>query len=515
MHETQSSLNGKQINYYFWLFIIIHTLIWTIGPALIRPTLPHDTLEGITWGLQWQLGYNKHPFLTAWLCAGITQLFGTVGWPVYLMAQLAVSTTFIAVWQLAKKILPAMHALIATLVLEGVLFYNINSFNLTPDTLQSPLWALLGLFFYKALVTQKTSNWLYTALFAALCVCTKYQVALLLLSMLMLCLFNPAARKSFSKPGIYWSLVTFIVLITPHLIWLYQHEFITLTYAEKASSEYTQNKSAWSHLIYPLRFFINNIIQVIGLFILLWPFYDKKHLKKVVSKSENDLTEQPALNRFTWHFLIAIGFGPLLFSLLLCFITGDYFPPRWATPYFFALGIIVIAAMKPSLSKKTLTRFAVTLILFSTVLFVIRMSTLSLYPRPTSDAFLPNQKIAASLSKLWQEQYQAPLPYIAGSNYLVALITPYLSDKPLPYLSWNQKENPWINENDLRTRGGIFVWDEGQNYAWDEDSRNHARLPQSVLSRFPELRLLPNYTFYRSSDNAPIIIGVAILPPKA
>ena len=100
-HYSSSSIY-KNPSLYFWLFLMLHTLIWTLGPALIRESLPHDTLEGVTWGLQWQLGYNKHPFLTAWLCAGVTQLFGVVGWPVYLLAQLTVSLTFLAVWQLAK-----------------------------------------------------------------------------------------------------------------------------------------------------------------------------------------------------------------------------------------------------------------------------------------------------------------------------------------------------------------------------------------------------------------------------
>src|SRR5580704_12288122 len=150
---------SKKFIYYFWLFIFIHTLIWTHGPSLLSPTLRHDALEGITWGLQWQLGYSKHPFLTAWLCAGVTQLFGATGWPIYLLAQLAVSITFIAVWKLAQQILPPLHALIAALILEGVLFYNINSFNFTPDTLQSPLWALLSLFFYQALTKQTLSHW--------------------------------------------------------------------------------------------------------------------------------------------------------------------------------------------------------------------------------------------------------------------------------------------------------------------------------------------------------------------
>lgn len=491
----------KNTTYYFWLFILVHTLIWTLGPSLFKPTAPHDTLEGITWGLQWQLGYNKHPFLTAWLCAGVTRLFGAVGWPVYLLAQLAVSTTFIAVWKLAQHILPLMHALIATLVLEGVLFYNINSFNFTPDTLQSPLWALLSLFFYQALIKQNLSNWLYTALFAALCVCTKYQVALLLLPMFLFCLFNPLARQSFKKPQIYCSLIIFLLLITPHLIWLYQHHFITMTYATEISSDYTQNKTLFTHFTNPLGFFINSLIDVAGLFILLWPFYKK-----------NKIQPQTRINSFQWQFLIFIGLGPLILSFLLCCLTGDYFPPRWSTPYFFSLGILAISYLKPSLSKTQLIQFVITLVLFSCLLFFTRMSTLIFFPRKNSDAFLPNQQIALSLSKLWQEQYHTPLPYLAGSHYLVTGVIPYMADRPIPYLSWDPEDSSWINEKELHRQGGLFIWDEGGNYTWDKQSKLHTQLPKSVLERFPKLKKVPNYIFYSLSDNQPIVIGVAILP---
>jgi 4-amino-4-deoxy-L-arabinose transferase-like glycosyltransferase len=494
--------NVRHYHYYFWFFILIHTLLWTLGPSLLRPTVSHDTLEGITWGLQWQLGYNKHPFLTAWLCAGVTKLFGSVGWPVYLLAQLAISVTFIAVWKLARQILPLRHAFIATLGLEGVLFYNINSFNFTPDTLQSPLWALLSLFFYRALTRQNVINWLCTALFAALCVCTKYQVALLFLPMFLLCLFNPLARKSFAKPGIYYALITFFFLIVPHLIWLYQHHFITLTYASEISSDYTQNKTFFNHFHHPLGFIINSIVDVFGLFILLWPFYNKNKT-------------QLQLDFFQWQFLIFLGLGPLILSLTLCILTGNYFPPRWSTPYFFASGILAIAYLSPALSKKNLRQFVTTLILFSSFLFIARMSTLTFIPRSSSDAFLPNRQIALSLSKLWREKYHIPLPFLAGSNYLVTGVIPYMRDNPTPYLNWKPEDSPWINEKELHQQGGLFIWDEGGYYTWDKESMAHTHLPKMILERFPKLKRIPDYIFYRLSDNQPVVIGIAILPPDS
>ena len=85
---------------------------------------------------------------------------------------------------------------------------------------------------------------------------------------------------------------------------------------------------------------------------------------------------------------------------------------------------------------------------------------------------------------------------------------------PKPYLSWDKDESPWINENDLREQGGIFIWDEGLNYTWDLNAKYHSKLPKDILKRFPELQILANYSFIRNSDNYPIVIGVAILPPK-
>lgn len=480
--------------------LIVHTILWTIGPYWLRPSLPHDTLEGITWGLQWQWGYSKHPFLTAWLCAVFFKIIPN-DWSVYLLAQLAVVTTFLAVWQLAKQFLPIKQALVATLVLEGVLFYTINSFNLTPDTLQSPLWALLTLFFYQALTKENRYYWLLTGFFAALCVCTKYQVIVLLLPMLFFCCFNSKARAQFKKPGIYWALGCFLLVLSPHLIWLYQHDFMTLVYAQQISAEYTSDKTFFNHFLHPMMLLANGLFQVLGAFILLWPFYSKK----ITSIN---------LASFQWQFLLIIGLGPLVLSLFLCAISGDYFPPRWLTPYFSLIGIIAVSLLQPELTQRNLKKFTKSFILFFLVLFTARMISLVPQVKPENDAFLPNQTMASALSKVWHYYYHDSLPYIAGSNYLVSMVAPYLEDKPVPYLSWQKDKNTWIKEADLRKKGALFIWDEGGNYGWDNDSLIYAPLREIIQGRFPELIILPQFTFYRLSNKRPIIIGAAILPPQ-
>ena len=485
---------------YLMLFLLVHTLLWTLGPYWTRHSLPHDTLESITWGMQWQLGYHKHPFLTAWLCAGITQLLGHIDLPAYFLAQLAILTTFVATWQLAKAILPTTHALIATLALDGVLFYNINSFNLTPDTLQSPLWAMLCLSLYYALTQQKLHHWLITGLIAGLCVCTKYQVIVLFIPLMLFFLCNSEARGHFYRSGPYWAIAVFLLCITPHLVWLYQHHFITVIHAGEVSSEYTTNQSPFNYIQYPLRLLANALLCVADVFILLWPFYTNKK-------------ECFTLTSLQQQFLLTISVGPLLLTLFLCTISGDYFPPRWLTPYFFSIGIVVIAYLKPQITLKKIKQFTWTLICLSLLLFVARMINFTLIPRASSDTFLPNQELAKSLTTLWHNKYHRPLPYIAGSNYLVSLVTPYMIDKPKPYFNWLSDESPWVNEKELYRAGALFVWDEGHHYIWDKDSARYTHLPKSVIHRFPTLEINPPLFTPRISDNNLVVIGVAILPP--
>ncbi len=492
--------DANHITYILWLFIALHTLLWTLGPWFVRNSLPHDTLESITWGLQWQWGYNKHPFLAAWLSAGVYHLFGSSEWVIYLLAQLTVSLSLIATWQLAKKILPPLHAVIATLILDGVLFYNINSFHVDPDSLQLPLWALLSLFFYQALSTQWIRYWLTVGVITALCIMTKYQIIILILPMTLFCFINTQARVSFVKPGLYLAIGLALLLLIPHASWLLHHDFITIRYA--LGAPYNHQTKVHSHFGAVTWYLINCFAYVSGLFGLLWPFYGKERL---------------SLQKigFDQQFIIFVCLGPVCLTALFCFINGDTVPPRWSSPYFSLLGILTLTILKPRITPKQLKQWLVTLITFSLLLWSIRIMTFNFYMHDKSDAYLPNKMMANAFTKLWHQHYDSPLPYLGGAHYLVASIIPYTTDKPQPYFSFDDKENPWIKNQTLMKSGGLFVWDIGENYFWDAYSPALKTLPKTIKQHFPRLIKLGSYTFYRLTPNAtPIKIGVALLPPQ-
>ena len=86
----------------FAVFLALHALVWTALPALLYPNLPLDLIEALTYGREWQLGYDKLPPLPWWLVEIVYRLIG-VDTAYYALAQLAVIGAFVAVLLLSRS----------------------------------------------------------------------------------------------------------------------------------------------------------------------------------------------------------------------------------------------------------------------------------------------------------------------------------------------------------------------------------------------------------------------------
>src|SRR5512134_2390685 len=101
----------------FAAFVALHLLVWTALPTLLYPNLPLDLIEALTYGREWQLGYDKLPPLPWWLIEVLHRVLGIEA-AYYALAQLAVVAAFAAVWATARPLVGAVGALVAVLVLD-------------------------------------------------------------------------------------------------------------------------------------------------------------------------------------------------------------------------------------------------------------------------------------------------------------------------------------------------------------------------------------------------------------
>ncbi len=133
----------------FAVFLALHVVVWTALPTLLYPNLPLDLIEALTYGREWQLGYDKLPPLPWWLVELVYRVIG-VDAAYYALAQIAVVSAFAAVWLTARPLVGAVGALVAVLILDGMHYFHFTAAKFNHDVIQLPLWALAGYAFPSA-----------------------------------------------------------------------------------------------------------------------------------------------------------------------------------------------------------------------------------------------------------------------------------------------------------------------------------------------------------------------------
>src|SRR6516225_3802200 len=110
----------------FAAFLTIHAVVWTALPALLYFNLPLDVIEALTYGREWQLGYDKLPPLPWFLGEVAYRLTGHDA-SLYALSQAAVIVAFVAVWMTARPVVGAAGALAALLIIDGMHYFNLSA----------------------------------------------------------------------------------------------------------------------------------------------------------------------------------------------------------------------------------------------------------------------------------------------------------------------------------------------------------------------------------------------------
>ena len=223
------TINNKNINNIFYIFVIAHLIFWTLIPTLTNQNLPLDTIEHLAWGSNLDWGYSKHPPMVAIVLEIFYQIFGSQDWAYYLLSQIFVIISFYFIFKFSKEILNnSLLSLISVLIIETIYFYNFTTPEFNVNICQLPFWALTVLYGWRGLKYNKNLDWLLFGLFAGLGVLSKYLFIYLLLSISLFIFYYIINNKINFKASI--SLIPFFLILSPHLIWLTENDYITITY---------------------------------------------------------------------------------------------------------------------------------------------------------------------------------------------------------------------------------------------------------------------------------------------
>lgn len=475
------------------LVCLFHLLFWGSAAALLQKNGSLDVVEAISWGAQWQLGYDRDPFLVAWLAHFAYWLGNASLWPIYFFSQLCIVASFWSVWRLAKEVgLDDAKALIAVIFLEAIYYYHFTTAEFNDNVLQIPLWAASAYFYYKSLTQQRILDWALTGCFLALAMLAKYFTVMLILPMFAILIFTEKGRNSFKAPGLYLGAVVGALVLSPNLYWQYQHNWQYIHYAlERAQVA----PSFFNHLKYPLRFALSQLMALtpaLILYFVLTKFRKFNGLQKT----------------FSYQYILVMGLGPFVTAILYSAFTGTLLRSMWGTPLFSLLGILLVMTLPPAVESTR--RYLISFLGVASIAFISYVALVTVSPYflgYAKNEFFPAQAVAADLENLWDQHYHKPFEYVAGPRRLSAGISVYSKAQPTAYFDWNLATSPWVSEQDMRAKGAIFLWDT---------ARYGDKLPTSIRRRYPTaITFAPRrYKWQTGADVAPVVIGVALLPPQ-
>src|ERR1700733_805695 len=346
-----------------WLvagFVILHVVLWTVILTRLRAEqdVHFDVAEAFAWGQKFLLGYGKHPPLSGWIAGLWFQVFPVANWATYALAMATLGCGLVICWLIALRVVDRRRAFFVVLMLALYPIFNFKGFKYNPDLLQLVTLPLLVLAYLHAFEKRTARAGLWLGRAGALALMTKYWVLTMIGAIGIAALIHPERLKFLRSPAPWVAIVTLVIAMIPHLVWLKSVDFVPLTYAGDVYglSSRAQNISlvlgyighnlallaapvalAAVALAWTPRWWVKLFRQPSALFAQAW------------SRGANgSVNASQALN--IWIIQIVVAIGPPLGGLLFTV----YMKTDWGISLFFLTPLALVAIPSLRLQKMAL-----------------------------------------------------------------------------------------------------------------------------------------------------------------
>jgi 4-amino-4-deoxy-L-arabinose transferase-like glycosyltransferase len=410
-------LNKKNIYNLFYIFITSHLILWTLVPSLTNNNLPLDTIEALAWSSNLDWGFNKHPPASAFFLEVFYQIFGAQDWAYYLLSQIFVVITFVVVFRFAEELFKNKTlSLISVLLLESIFFYNFTTPEFNVNVCQLPFWALCVYYSWKLFDKKKINfnDCLLLGVFAAIGFLSKYLFIYLLIAIDLLFFYTIFIKKykKFNFKHLI-SLEVFIILLVPHLIWLTNNDYVTITYGLGRAG--LENSGLLDHIIYPLIFLGKQIAILIPFFIM--SFFLVKKFKFKISLKDKKLL-----------FLIFVNLVPIGLMFLTSMLTGSKIRTMWMTPFYLFFGVLIVYIFQAQINLKKLNGFMLAfLITFIFSSFAYAYISITKTDKRTD---YPGKEISIKVQNKWNKDHDDPINVVLGNEWNAGNLSYHLESRP-------------------------------------------------------------------------------------
>jgi 4-amino-4-deoxy-L-arabinose transferase-like glycosyltransferase len=290
--------------------------------------------------------------------------------------------------------------------------------------------------------------WFATGLFGGLSILVKYQALFPLAGIFVALALTGELKKS--KRGLLLACTTALLVLMPHIDWIFASKFQTITYA----LNYVENSGFNSRGEHQLAFLITQIRYYLPMIFFIGLIWSAGYVNRGNHRSHLPLTSYQRL----WLLgLIGVPFAMVLFVSMAL---GVRLQGHWGlqTTQFLSICVAYWIFKKYGSIDKSKIYAWLSIQLIAIAIFIGQGLGLVLYANAAlAVRELPAKQITADAMRFWQSKTTCPLEYLSGVSSMSAMLSAY-SDTRLQVLEDGDfKKSPWIKPADIDANGYLEV----------------------------------------------------------
>ena len=308
--------------------------------------------------------------------------------------------------------------------LEAIYFHNFTTPEFNVYVTQLPFRALAVYFCWKSFKNNDVLSWLLFGIFLALGFLSHYLFFYLIIAITIFFLVLFMKKKKVNLKYFIPAII-FLILILPHLIWLVDNNYTTVTYAFHRTGLIEQNY--FNHMSQPFIF----LVKQIG---ILLPFLFTFLI--ILSKLKVKLK----INDKKLLFLLIVNFIPIILIFLTSVIMGAKIRTMWMSPFYLFMGVLFLYVYQKNIIFKKMKYF------FSILLFLFILSPITyLYvsiSQKDKRTDYPGREIAKIVQEKWDGNFKNEIKSVIGHEWTAGNLSYHLKSNP----KWHSHSNAFVEK---------------------------------------------------------------------
>ncbi len=452
------------------LFAIVIAILVTFGIAwllhfsITSYGMHMDNAEQLVWVRSLEWGYFKHPPLVTWLLWPWVQIFGYREWVTVILGATVTLSAIGLMVPIAYRAGGRDFALIALLASLCVSFYN-STLNYYNHNIVLMGWVALSAYTMQRLLTGRSLGW--WAMLGAVGgfgMLTKYSFALVAVPVALLIWRHRLWRDRLHRRGLLLATLVATLIVTPHLLWMAQHDFGPINYA--MNSSLARHRDALQRLHFAFFWSVDWLFQRCLIALVLIGLALRGLVKS------DDPTRLQAIQgnaaKIARSIILLWGFVPFGMMNLVCLLAGSHLQRHWGTAFFVWTVPAVMLLLRLHQREAPARRYWVSL----TAVFLLLQASLMIwaYEKSPYGRFhessrswrqFPVGAVARTLAADARAELGGPIRMLVGPEFICGAIATALDEKPKVLIDGKPDISPWITPAELQAGGKIWIWKAG------------------------------------------------------